>query len=81
VTIEAGRVVVTGGEVARDEPIESIEVTEALGTAPRLIRFADGAFCEVQDREALARLRRPASVRAACHDGSRRTCSSPRRSS
>ena len=40
---------VTGEGVVRSQALAGVKLTERLGTAPRLIRFADGAFCEVRD--------------------------------
>jgi Zn-dependent protease with chaperone function len=54
--IQAGRVRVEGGGVARDAALAHIQVSERLGSAPRLITFTDGAFCEVRDLAALERL-------------------------
>ncbi len=56
VRIGAGRIAVTGDAIARSEPIEAVEIVEALGTTSRLIRFSDGASCEIADRDAFARL-------------------------
>ncbi|MES2354375.1 MAG: M48 family metallopeptidase [Pseudomonadota bacterium] len=44
---------VTGESVDRSAPLGSLHVSEQLGAAPRLITFADGAFCEIQDHAAL----------------------------
>jgi Zn-dependent protease with chaperone function len=56
VTMQAGEIVVFGVGVDRRAPWSSVTVTEPLGSTPRLIRFPDGAFCEVTDVAALARL-------------------------
>lgn len=42
-----------GEDVTRDEPLRSLRVSESLGRAPRMITFADGAHCEVEDLPAL----------------------------
>lgn len=42
-----GTVWLVGEGVERREPIECVEIAEQLGSAPRAIRFADGAMCEV----------------------------------
>lgn len=42
-----GVVWVQGEGFERREPIETVEIGEQLGSAPRLIRFSDGAMCEV----------------------------------
>jgi Zn-dependent protease with chaperone function len=51
-----GRVLVAGDEVSRDEPLAAVEIPPALGRTPRQVRFPDGAFCEVADSDAFARL-------------------------
>jgi Zn-dependent protease with chaperone function len=56
VSLRAGEMVVFGPGVDRTVPLGSATVTDALGSTPRLIRFADGAFCEVTDVVALGRL-------------------------
>lgn len=44
-----GHVWVQGSGWDRRAPLESVEIGERLGGAPRLIRFDDGAVCEVPD--------------------------------
>jgi Zn-dependent protease with chaperone function len=44
-----GHVWVQGATIDRRAPIGSVEIGERLGRAPRLIRFDDGAVCEVPD--------------------------------
>jgi Zn-dependent protease with chaperone function len=56
VRIEAGEVVLSGRDVSRRAPLAAIEISQPLGTAPRVIRFGDGAFCAVEDTAALAAL-------------------------
>jgi Zn-dependent protease with chaperone function len=51
--LESGYLNVTGQSVARHDPIESVEITPALGRTPRTLRFADGASCEVTDVNSL----------------------------
>ena len=51
--LASGRMTVTGSVVARDETVDAIEITEEIGLTPRLVRFSDGAFCEVTDVVAL----------------------------
>jgi Zn-dependent protease with chaperone function len=55
VQIVAGRVLVSGEAVTRDEPLEALTVSERIGRAPRFLRFPDGGFCEVSDVDALER--------------------------
>ncbi|MBI4755640.1 MAG: M48 family metallopeptidase [Betaproteobacteria bacterium] len=54
--VEDGVAHVTGEGVQRSAPLASLRISEPMGAAPRLITFADGAFCEVRDHAALARL-------------------------
>lgn len=56
VSLRAGQLVVFGPGVDRTVPYGQANVTDALGSTPRLIRFADGAFCEVTDVGMLGRL-------------------------
>lgn len=44
-----GQVWVQGTGWDRRAPLDSVEIGERLGRAPRLIRFDDGAVCEVPD--------------------------------
>lgn len=54
--IRDGRVHMTGATAAREAPLAELRISEPMGKAPRLITFADGAFCEVRDHAALAHL-------------------------
>ena len=56
VSVDAATVVVEGTNISRTASLHEVEITEALATAPRLIRFSDGAFCEFDDAAALAAL-------------------------
>jgi Zn-dependent protease with chaperone function len=47
--LAAGMLRVSGAGVERHEELAQLRISERLGSAPRLIRFADGAFCEVRD--------------------------------
>ena len=47
---------VTGEDVGRAEPLAGLRVSEPMGAAPRLIKFPDGAHCEVRDHAGLAGL-------------------------
>lgn len=47
--IDRDRVRVSGASVARDEPFADIAISDRIGDAPRLVRFRDGAHCEVSD--------------------------------
>jgi Zn-dependent protease with chaperone function len=55
-SFEGDRVVVTGQTVSRDDPFGSVVISERIGRTPRLVRFADQAFCEVTDVETFQRL-------------------------
>ncbi len=52
-TVTGDRAHLEGDGVARDEPLASVRVSEPMGSAPRLITFADGAICEVSDHAGL----------------------------
>jgi Zn-dependent protease with chaperone function len=56
VSIDAETIIVDGDGIRRAASLYEVEITEPLGTAPRLIRFQDGAFCEFDDAAALATL-------------------------
>jgi Zn-dependent protease with chaperone function len=56
VGIVSGRLTVTGEAVRREEPIEAVDITDAIGRTPRLMRFADGAVCEITEIDAFANL-------------------------
>jgi Zn-dependent protease with chaperone function len=45
---------VEGEGVDRIEPLARVWVSEPMGDAPRLVKFSDGAHCEVRDHAALA---------------------------
>lgn len=51
--VEDDHAIVAGEGVARREPLSRVRVSERMGSAPRLVSFADGAFCEVHDHAAL----------------------------
>jgi Zn-dependent protease with chaperone function len=55
-TLADGSVVVSGAGVERREPLARVEISEAIGSTPRLVRFGDGAFVEVTDAKALEAL-------------------------
>jgi Zn-dependent protease with chaperone function len=62
VDISRDRVIVTGDGVFRDEALDGVVISERIGHTPRFVRFADGAFCEVNDVDALEVLLKSASV-------------------
>jgi len=51
---EAGWLILRGDFGERRESLAALDIAEALGGGPRLLRFADGALCEVADRAACA---------------------------
>ena len=51
--VKAGTLHVTGETIDRQVPLSALRVSEPMGTAPRLIKFLDGAHCEVRDHAAL----------------------------
>lgn len=53
-SLSAGMLVVEGDGINRRDPLHTLRVSEPMGAAPRLIKFADGAHCEVRDHAALA---------------------------
>lgn len=56
VDIDQGLAIVVGEGIDRREPLAALQISDVLGSAPRLVRFPDNAFCEVADGDALARM-------------------------
>ena len=54
--IADGVVSVTGAGIERRERLDEVEISETIGSAPRLVRFPDRAFVEVTDTKALEAL-------------------------
>ena len=52
----AARLALRGNDIDRREHLSAVQISEALGNAPRLVRFPDGAFCEVTDTTGFGRL-------------------------
>lgn len=50
---DGARLVVRGAGIDRAARLAELDVSERLGAAPRLLRFGDGAFCEVRDHAGL----------------------------
>ena len=50
-TIEADAFVVTGDGVERRDPAGAVQIMEAIGRTPRVVRFVGGASCEIHDRD------------------------------
>lgn len=51
-----GVLLVAGEGIERHEPMAGLRISEHLGSTPRLIHFADGAFCEIRDHAGLDEL-------------------------
>ena len=60
--LHGDRLIVDGEQVARDEPLAGLEISEPLGAAPRVVRFGDGAHCEVREHAAFEQLLRTAGI-------------------
>lgn len=56
VSLSHGHVLVTGDWGRREASLEEVKVSEPMGTAPRTLRFGDGAFCEISDVAGLTAL-------------------------
>lgn len=54
--VAGGRLTVTGDSLRRTEAFADLHVSEPMGAAPRLVKFADGAHCEVRDHAGFAGL-------------------------
>ena len=63
VSLAGSDLVIAGQDVDLRIPVSQIVVDERLGRAPRKLRFADGAFCEVRDLDALDGLLSQAGLR------------------
>lgn len=63
-SVDGGRLAVQGSEVSRHEPLAAVRISEKLGSAPRLIHFADGAHCEVLNHPAFEVLLKEAGYRS-----------------
>jgi Zn-dependent protease with chaperone function len=48
----------------RDEPVEAVEIPQALGRTPRMMRFPGGAYCEIDDQAAFAAMLAGSGMRA-----------------
>jgi Zn-dependent protease with chaperone function len=56
IEIDDGIAIVSGTGISRREPLAALQISEALGSAARLVRFPDGAFCEIADTDAIQQL-------------------------
>jgi len=63
--LEAGGIVVLGEGFTRQYDWGGTRISERLGSAPRLLSFEDGAFCEIPQQAALDAALRTAGYRAA----------------
>lgn len=54
--LDDGRLSVVGDYIQRHEPLADLHVSEPMGAAPRLVKFPDGAHCEVHDHAGFAAL-------------------------
>lgn len=61
-SLQGKLLVVSGDFLTRQEAVSSLEISEPMGDAPRIVRFADGAHCEVSEHAAFARLLRDAGI-------------------
>lgn len=55
-SISQGQVLISGDWGRRAASLKEVKISEPMGTAPRTLRFDDGAFCEVSDAPGLAAL-------------------------
>lgn len=55
-SLAGGRLEVVGEEIHRLEALPDLRVSEPMGAAPRLVKFRDGAHCEVRDHAGFATL-------------------------
>jgi Zn-dependent protease with chaperone function len=60
--VSGGSLWLEGAFGRRVEALAALDVSEPMGGAPRTIRFADGAFCEVRDVAGLAALLAAAGI-------------------
>ncbi|RPI52540.1 MAG: M48 family metallopeptidase, partial [Acidobacteria bacterium] len=56
IAIADGIVTVAGAGIERRERLDAVEISAAIGRAPRLLRFSDEAFVEIADTEGLESL-------------------------
>lgn len=64
-SLSHGQVLVSGDWGQRRATLDEVKISEPMGTAPRTLRFADGAFCEIADTPGLAALLAAAGHREA----------------
>ncbi len=72
VHVSGGNLVIAGDDVERTVPLTSVTFDEQLGRAPRRVRLADGAFCEVRDFEGVRLLMASAGLREGWVDRTQR---------
>lgn len=62
--VENGDARIEGDGIERRLPLAEVRVSERMGAAPRLVSFADGAYCEVRDHAGLDALLAATGFRA-----------------
>lgn len=55
-SVSDGTLAVDGDDIARRVALGEVRVSEPLTHAPRIVTFADAAFCEIADNSAFARI-------------------------
>jgi Zn-dependent protease with chaperone function len=55
-SVSGGVASIEGEGINRHEPLSAVQIGDAIGRVPRIVRFADGAFCEVTDVDGLRRM-------------------------
>lgn len=55
-SLSHGHVLVSGEWGRRQARLDEVKISEPMGSAPRTLRFSDGAFCEIADTAGLAAL-------------------------
>jgi len=59
-----GHIVLQSEGLYRQEPLSTIEVSERIAAAARVVRFKDGAYCQIQDHAAFEAVLAAAGYRA-----------------
>jgi Zn-dependent protease with chaperone function len=60
--IADGLLQIQAGSLLREAPLSSVNISSKLGNTPRLLKFADGGHCEVQDHATFEALLKAAGV-------------------
>lgn len=61
-TIDADAFMVSGDGIERRDPVGAVQIMEAIGRTPRVVRFVGGASCEIHDRDAFEAMLRTHGV-------------------